>query len=125
MSYNTEQRASGVILRANPKGGRPTKDGHYPMDWIKESETMVYRVGYCPCGRKICLDNYDMEGIVNAFEHLLKEGAPKLTFKQKLAEWLIARADRLKGKKEYTQEERLMEEMHMKNMQRQFNGRDY
>jgi hypothetical protein len=117
---NTEQRSSGTILRANPKGGRPPKDGHYPMDWVKESETMVWRIGYCLCGRKICLDNYDMEGIVSSFAYVIKSEELKLTFKQKLAEWLYARADKLKGAKEYTQEERAAQEMHMQNMERQF-----
>lgn len=80
-----------LLLRANPKGGRPIKAGHFPLHQDKDGN-FGYLIGYREDGEKVLIPLHLAEQIANtlgnhtsAFRTLTSKLQPKLPWK----EWIF------------------------------------
>lgn len=99
-----------LLLRANPKGGRPIKPNHFPLHEDKEGN-LGYLVGYREDGDKVLIPLYLAEQIANtlgshraSFKNVLNKLKPKLPWREKVFIWLFGRRT-LNDLREYYQTE--------------------
>jgi hypothetical protein len=116
-----------MLLRANPKGGRPLSG--YPYEQDPHTAVLGYKIGYCGnkcwhCGRNcaepIVIPREDLKVLVNEWAHYLEEGSPKITLKQRFANWLLIKARDMGGKQIKSGEDAQVEDIQMRAMQEQY-----
>lgn len=98
-----------LIMRSNPRGGRPIKNGHFPLHQDTEGN-FGYLIGYREDGEKVLIPLALAEQIgnvlgnhTNAFKTLAGKLKPKLPFK----EWLFIK---LFGRKQFSEYREFYEE---------------
>jgi hypothetical protein len=87
-----------LVMRSNPKGGRPLKKGHFPLHF-DEDGNFGHLLGYNEKGNKLILPIPLTDDFVQSITHervkydyLIKEinKAPKEPLKIRLTRWLLA-----------------------------------